>query len=241
MKAKIVWVLISLWLLLLVSWVIVSKSSAEKILLQWDIAENVDGYMIFQYQKNETYDYNNPVKTVVYPEGKIPADIDRIIIDVPGIAGQDVKYRWVARSFRGDEQSVDSNEVTYVVASTIPPAPSEIIGQYEKDKSIITISWVQPEESEEWQTISHWIIYWRFKGDEEWVPIGRINADHALSMEAPFAAVEPEQQSEVEFTIVAYRRSGVYSQNSDILTLDIDRRGVPPVQNLRINIEIPVT
>lgn len=237
---RTIFMILLLWAVIILCITLAIVARAEKITLQWDTVEGVDGYYIYQFQKDETYDYTNPVKTVVYPDGKIPQHVDRLIIDLEGIAGQDTKYRWVARSFRGDEQSDDSNEVEYVVALTIPPAPNELAGSFDKEAGMINLSWVQPVETQSYRMISHFIVYCRQQGDEEWKAIGRINSDNELTLQAPISAIMSEEKATLEFTIVAYRRSGVYSHNSDILSLEIDRTKVPVIQNLRINIEIPV-
>lgn len=228
------------WLVIIFTATLAVVARGEKITLTWDTVDGVDGYYIYQYGKDEQYDYNKPVTTVVYPDGKIPQDVDRLIVDLPGIEGRDVKYRWVARSFRGDEQSVDSNEASYVVALTVPPAPGELAGSFDKPGGMINIAWLQPAEAEVWQTINHWIVYCREKGTENWNAVGRINSDHELAIEMPISAIITGDKATLEFVIVAYRRSGVYSSNSDILTIDVDTSVVPPMQNLRINIEFPV-
>ncbi|MBT8342949.1 MAG: hypothetical protein KJP07_23315 [Desulfatitalea sp.] len=222
-----------------------SVPSAEKIMLQWDGVEDVDGYYIYQAIRagdppEHAFDYDQPVTTDDYPDGKIPQNVNQITVDLPGIESSDAKYMFVARAFRDDEQSENSNEVSYVV-SLIPPLPAgELAGGYNKGAGIISLSWQQPGDEPEWrQPVSHWIIYYRIDAGG-WIPIGRIDSGNELTLEAPFSAVAEGEQKTVEFAIVTYRRSGIYSANSDILAIDIDRRGVPPVQNLKISIEIPV-
>ena len=236
------WFALLLFVLGLILAVMVYRVAGEEIRLEWDPADDqtVDGYMLYQSQKDSTFHYDIPVTTSEYPDGKIPPDVTSLDIDIPGIDGSDTRYRFVARAFRGEEFSPDSNEVSYVVSLVAPPAAIDLAGSYDKSAGLVHISWVQPEEEQEYRTISHWIIYYRIR-DGDWTPIGRIDSDHELSMDAPFDAIPQGEQADVEFVIVSYRRSGKYSPNSEILTLDIDRRDVPPVQKLRINIEFPVT
>lgn len=222
---------------------------AEKITLEWDSVENVGGYYIYQtihdYQGYEdkigtrVFDFENPVKTEAYPDGKIPQNITTLTVDLPGIPGEDTKYAFTAKSFRGDSLSVQSNEVEFVVVLVPPIAPSQLQGSFNKDDGLISISWNQPAD-ETWRSVSHWIVYSRESGTEQWNAVGRINSDHELTIEMPISAIMTGDRATLEFVIVAYRRSGVYSQNSDILSIDVDRTDVPPIQNLRINIEIPV-
>lgn len=249
MNAKIIWFLIFVWFFALTFLFVHNEAHPEKIQLEWDPVENVDGYYLFQtirawnpdtQQVEHEFDYSNPVKTETYPDGKIPQNITTLEIDLPGVSGADTKYMFTARSFRDDDQSCDSNEVPYVVSLVTPPAAAELSGSYIEDEKLIRISWDQPVEDFDWRTISHWIIYYRIDGGE-WSALGRIDADHELSMQAPFNVVPQGEQKAVEFTIVSYRRSGVYSANSEILSIDVDRSGdVPPIENLRINIEFPV-
>lgn len=238
MRIKIVWLLFLIWFLALTYLLWTDMAAGEKIMLQWDAVEDVDGYYLYQAIRggdpvSHTFNYLDPIATLSQSQTEFE-------VDLPGETGADTKYVFVARSYRGDKMSIDSNVASYVV-SLVPPFPAEgLDGKYDKDKAYVSISWVQPPETQAWRSIDHWIIYYRIAGGD-WVPIGRIDADHELKMEAPFDAVAQGEQASVDFVIVTYRRSGVYSENSDILTIDIDRRGVPPVQNLRINIEIPIT
>lgn len=240
MRKRIVYGVIILWFIFLFVFFLAVTGRCETITLEWDKVENVDGYFIFQYQKSETYDYGKPVVTDKYPDGKIPQDVNRLVIELEGIENTDVKYRFVARSFRGTEMSTDSNEVTYVVARTIPPTPTDLAGEYDHNTMVARLSWTQPQETEEWQTIHHWIVYCRVKGVEEWTAIGTVSQDHELKVETALDIAPENTLTVVEFTVVAYRRSGVFSHNSQILEVVVDKRTIPPVENLRINIEIPI-
>lgn len=213
-------------------------SYADVVTLQWDPVEEVDGYYIYKVTEHP-YDFSDPVKTEEYPDGKIPQDITTISIDLTGPTGEDTEYFFTAKSFRGDQTSEPSNEVSHIVCMVPPEPPSDLQGEYNKEQGLVTVSWEQSPEAEAWRQISHWIIYYKVEG-ENWIPIGRINSDHALTMEAPLDAVQQGERKNVDFVIVAYRNSGIYSQNSAVLTVDIDRRAVPPIQNLRLTVEIPL-
>ena len=249
MRAKVVWFILVLWFSCLLVLFFIVTARSEQITLEWDKVDGVDGYYIYQtirawnpetQQVEHHFDYSDPIKTESYPDGKIPQSITTLEVDLPGVADADTKYMFTARSFRDDDTSANSNEVPYVVSLVVPPPAAELSGSYSEDEKLIRISWDQPAENEPWRTINHWIIYYRID-DSEWIALGRINADHELSMQAPFNVVPQGEKKEVEFTIVSYRRSGVYSANSEILSIDVDRRGdVPPIENLRINIEFPV-
>lgn len=248
MTKKDVYVLVAfiIGLLLMVS---VYRTYGEQIELRWDPVEGVDGYRLYQAiraqnpetgQVEHSFDYESPITNGTYTDGNIPQDITSFTVDLPGVDGEDTKYMFTARAYRGDETSVNSNEVSYVV-SLVPPFPAaELSGGYDKDAGLINISWSQPADEYEWRMVSHWIVYFRLNDEDEWKAIGRIDSNHDLTMTAPFDAVSQDDTAVVQFVIVSYRRSGVYSANSDVLSLEIDRRTVPPIQNLRINIQIPV-
>lgn len=218
----------------------VFRAYGEQIELKWDPVETAEGYYIFQSQKDSTFHYDIPVVTDQFPDGKIPQNVTSLVVDLTGIDGQDTRYRFVARAFRGDEQSADSNEVSYVVSRVAPPAATELSGAYDISAGSIKLRWSQPAEDEEWRTIDHWSVYYRIRGTEEWTLVGTVEAGGELKLETPFNAVAEGEQNDVEFVIVSYRRSGVFSANSETLLVNVDREGVDPVENLRIDIEIPV-
>lgn len=229
--------------------VMVFRAYGEQIRLQWDAVDGVDGYYLFQAiraqnpdtgQVEHEFDYLSPITSEQFPDGKIPQDVTQFDVDLPGQADADTKYMFTARAFRGDETSENSNEVSYVVSLVPPFAPAELSGSYDKAAGMIHVSWAQPDDKFQWRTIDHWSVHYRV-ADGEWQPVGQVDAGHELAMETTFDAVAEGEQESVDFVVVAHRRSGVYSPDSDILTLDIDRRDVPPVQKLRINIEFPVT
>lgn len=218
---------------------------AENIMLQWDKVENVDGYRLFQsirVKKSDgswenIYDYASPITTETYPEGNIPQDVDSIIVDLPGVDEENTRYMFVARSYLGENESVNSNEVEYQVNLITPPAPTDLAGDYIKKDSLINLIWTQP--AEQWYETDYWKVFYKID-DSEWIEIGRIDKGNELTLTQEFDVVPAGSQKNVDFTVLAYRQSGKFSANSTVLTLDIDRREVPPIQNLRINVQIPV-
>jgi hypothetical protein len=224
--------------------ILVSIVRGEKIILQWDAVEGVDGYHLYQTirarnpdtgQVEHQFDYSAPAAT-------LPQATTEHTVDLPGVAGEDTKYVFTARSYRGEDTSVDSNVVAYVVSLVPPPAPGGLSGYYDVDAGAVTLSWEQPAEDEAWRSISHWILFYRSGGGEEFQQLGRVNADQQLELSAQFDAVPEGIRAEVEFVVVAYRSSGVYSANSAPFRIEIDRSGgvVPPIDELRISVIIPV-
>lgn len=239
MRAKD-WYAILLFVLGLILAVLVYRANGEQIRLQWDPVDGVDGYMLYQSQKDSTFHYDIPITTAEYPDGKIPQDVTSLDIDLSGYADQDTRYRFVARSFRGDEFSADSNEVQYYVCLVPPLAATDLTGSYDKHAAMVHLQWSQPSEEQAWRTIDHWSVYYRIGDESEWQLVGTVESGGDLKIESAFNAVAEGEIADVEFVVVSHRRSGVFSENSQILTLNVDRRGVPPIQNLRINIEFPV-
>lgn len=234
----------------LVSIAMLAGAAYAEIQLEWDAVEGVDGYKIFQAirmwnpetQQNEHhFDYSSPVTTENFPDGKIPQNVTSIVVDITGVENTSVKYLFVARSFIGDEESEDSNMVSYKYDLTKPPAPVNLAGGYDKDAQAISLSWSQPEE--EWGEVDHWKVYYRMQ-DGEFIELAKVDDEQNLTLTTDFDKVGSGEVAEVDFVVVAFRNTGQYSADSDVLTITIDRRDgiiVPPVPNLRINIFIPVT
>lgn len=82
------------------------SSSGADIQLQWEYPADAqaDGFKIFMIGGAvNAYDYAKPVITT--------GAADRsVVVTVPGIEGKISSYRFVARAFRGDRDSEDSNE-----------------------------------------------------------------------------------------------------------------------------------
>lgn len=221
---------------------------AGKVILQWDAVENVDGYNIYVTVPLTTengeiiteFDYSTPITTEAFPGGNVPQDVTEIEVEVLGELNKKLDYHFVARAFRGDNQSEDSNEVVYTVDRLIPATPIGVHSEYDNVSGLITLRWEQPIEEFE---IAYWSVFYRIKDDTsiaDWVKIGQVNSGLDLTLTAPFDVVALDEIKTVEFTIVAYRNDDTFSHNSDIVSLLIDRTEVPPIETLRIKAEIPV-
>lgn len=212
-----------------------SPSIAEEIILEWDSPKSpVDGIRIFQRTAypDDTYDFERPVAEVGPNETSVR-------IDVPGEPDKVLKYLWVARAFIADFESDNSNEVDYKVVNTIPPQPVELTGYYDSNNSIVYLSWKQPEDT---HPVWYWKVFYRVDS-VGFIELGQVNKDAELELISSFDVVPDGEFKEVDFVVVAFRRSGVFSENSETLNIRVDRRDqiiVPPVDNLRIEIEIPV-
>lgn len=235
MKAKLVWGVILVWFCTMVVLFLVATSKAENVQLQWDYDGGpADGFHI--YLKTDG-DYTDPAATIEYPDGNIPIDIRQVTIDLPVIDGEITNFVFIARTFKSTELSEPSNKVFYSVIGIPPLIPTTLEGDYDKEQSIIHVSWEQPQD--EYPT-HHWRVYARISGENDFKEIGLIRQEEGLELTTDFDLVPVGEQHTCEFVVIAYRRSGVFSSNSEILSLDIDRRQIDPVKNLKLNIQIPV-
>lgn len=207
-------------------------ANGEELLLIWDEpVDQIEGVKIFQKtaREGDVYDFTTPVADVKYPS-------TQVIIEVPGEDGAVLKYLWVARAYRGELESANSNEINYKVVNIPPLTPVSLSADYDND--VIRLTWDQPNDD---HPVNHWLLYFKHSDGSEFIPVGRVNEGNELELTKDISSLAPIGSiSELTFTVVAYRRSGVYSANSQEVNLTIDRRQVEPIQNLRIEIEIPI-
>lgn len=233
MRARLVWFLLFLWFFIMIFLFLTARVRADVITLQWDYSaeENPDGFRIYQRVVGEEYDYNTPLLSVA-------GDQRSVQFDLAGEPDAAIKYEFVAKAFLKDEQSDDSNPVEYTVVRVAPPVPIDLIGEFDRENSVIKIAWSQPTDEYD---VDHWRVYFRMTGSEdEYSEIGIVRKDNPLEITATFNAVSIGERANIDFVVIAYRRNETYSGNSQIITIDVDRRRLGVPQNLRINIEIPV-
>lgn len=106
MKTPIVVVLMFISILGIFFCLFVNASSGAEVTLEWTYPDDAkaDGFKIFMIGGEvNAYDYAAPIVTV--------GAADRVAkISVPGVDGKITAYKFVARAFRGDRDSEDSNE-----------------------------------------------------------------------------------------------------------------------------------
>jgi hypothetical protein len=223
------------------SFLFVSISSAEKIKLTWDQMQNVDGVRIYHAKRyyvesageNQSFwDYDNPIC-------EVPVTENSCTYELIGIDDKQVKYLFIARSYIGDKESANSNEVNYIYDLITPPAPINLSGSYSKTDKKIILSWTQPPE--QWCKVELWRVYYRIDGNE-YTELGIVDDENNLTLNTDFDAAPAGAITNVEFTVVAYRRSGKFSENSTALVVPIDRTDdappLPEPQNLKIEIQV---
>lgn len=207
----------------------VFTARAEKIGLVWDPPDaEIDGYHL--YQGNPDVDFAL-VSTPQFPSGDIPADVTAIELDLPGRGGLVYKYMWYIRAYRGADESANSNQVGYKVVNTTPLTPAGLTGSYMDGR--VTLQWTQPAED---HPVDHWELFYRL--DADWIKLGVVAGDQELKLSAPFTAAPAGVATSVDFTVVAYRRSGVFSANSGVFTLDINRQAIPAPTDLKVVFDV---
>lgn len=217
---------------------------AEQITLNWDIPSesDIDGFRCFQRTAyaDDAYHFDNPIKTSAHPDGSIGADINTLDVDVLGIEGGILKYMWVCRSFKGDAESENSNEVAYKVINTLPLTPAGLNGSYDAVNKTVNLNWDQPPEK---HRVYKWVVFYKLEGDPDYTELAMVDYDNELTVTRPLDVVAKGERKTVYFTVISYRRSGVFSADSNQFQIDIDRRDStdpPKPENLHIDIDIPV-
>jgi hypothetical protein len=209
---------------------------AEKIRLEWDppTDQNITGVKVFQKtaKDGDNYDFSAPVAIV-------DLNTNFADIEISGEPNAVLKYLWVVRAYRDIYESDNSNEVDYKVVRIAPISPAALQGNYDPEKGAITLSWIQPDDP---YPIYKWVVYYRISESDSWIELGSIDSAQDLTLTKAFDAVPDGTKKTVFFSVTAFRRSLTYSTDNAMIGVEIDRLGdnVPPIQNLRININIPV-
>lgn len=210
---------------------------SETIQLEWDYSAEdqakIDGFKLYMKEKwKDAFDYTDPIATLD------PADRSTSI-DAPTKAGAVQTYDFVIKAYKDDLESADSNTASYAVVGVKPLTPTGLMGQYDKELSIISLSWEQPLDPYD---IHKWIVYYQVDPAAGFLELGQVDKDQQLNLTTEFSGVAEGEIKNVTFTVVSFRRDyTVYSDNSESLIIEIDRSGPPvPPENLKINIEIPV-
>lgn len=121
-----------------------------------------------------------------------------------------LNHYFVARSFVGNEYSVDSNEVEHVISI------EEIINYWK----------VYYSET----SGGPWIFLGQVENTGQTVP----------TITDPITVVQQGERKTIYFTVVSFVDDELYSVNANEVTVDIDRRIPIPPSNLRIEVSIPV-
>lgn len=234
----IVAVMVSLVVILIA---FIAECNADSFDLEWDYNTTVDGFRIYSGPMTEQSDGSwypqlgdEPILSNIAPESRSATVVEN------GWAGQSKKFCFVARAFKGDQESADSNYVCAVIDNRPLSAPADPTGEYDRDLSMITITWTQTDADR----VSYWRVFYRIAdGDFADFVVVANTGQTAMTVTEAFDAVAEGEAADVEFSIVAFKDPQVYSPDSEVLTISVDRTTqtpLPPVENLRFKIEIPV-
>lgn len=116
MGAKVVWTIIFFWFISLIILFFAVATKCEEVKFQWDYPsdEIVDGFRIYERIEGDAY---------TVPVAETNGEARNATIELSGVEGELTKYEFVARAFRGDNESVDSNTVSCTIDKRIiPPA-----------------------------------------------------------------------------------------------------------------------
>jgi hypothetical protein len=115
MKRILFYAMLALALITAFMTIRVAVCRADQVTLQVDPSDGaVDGYRFFMRRQGQSYDYDRPAKTRT-------GGICTIAGLEPGVT-----YYFVARAFKGDDESGDSNEVKYLAVDRRPAKPTGI-------------------------------------------------------------------------------------------------------------------
>ena len=91
----------------------VTFAYSANVTLRWDA--NVpapEGYRVFAREGSQSYDYNNPLRTILTTENITECTLIGLT--------EGTTYHFVVRAFDGDLESADSEEVSYTPAAVVP-------------------------------------------------------------------------------------------------------------------------
>lgn len=109
-------------ILIALSFLFYSLSQADTVQLAWDPMDDVDGYRIYQREKDREYNYRQP-----------SCDTQVNTCTVEGLS-PGTEYFFVARAYAGNDESGDSNEVLHAaeireIGSPLMVSVSHMAGQ----------------------------------------------------------------------------------------------------------------
>lgn len=227
--------------LLLIS--IPAAADGDEFTLEWDYDTNttIDGFRIFsgpmgQLEDGSWYPKLNDTPLV----DDISPGSRQITVIEDGWEGVKKKYCFIARAFKGSEESPDSNYVCADINNLPLAAPLNLSGQYDQEQEIITITWDQEDKDR----LKFWRVYYKLQ-DAQFVMLAEIPYEDQTEYIAssPFTAVAQGQSADVEFAVVAFKNEKVFSANSEAIVVSVDRAPddeIPAPNDLKFSVIIPV-
>lgn len=201
-----------------------------KITFAWDANDPTpDGYRVFSRDDGVAYDHSSP---------NWEGTINQATIDYVCQEGQVCVTHHVVRAYVGDMESQDSNEVSYTFNGVKPSQPENLSAEYDKILKQITFTWTQPGQD----GISKWAFFMKDIDDQDstYSEIATVAGDSGAVDTVYQGELDlPEKLNHVEFVAVAFNESGVWSDDSDSVYLEINL--LPPVPNNTFRINVAYT
>jgi hypothetical protein len=203
--------------------------------LKWDHNDPLpEGYRIFQKIDGGSYDYQNPewqgVENTATLDKRGPVYPDLLpVTNLTAVYNADEKtivlnwrqenpeenndtYYYVVRAYKGEHESIDSNEVSI-----------NLVAINEPTKFAIYYTETPGENYTEFTSIDY------------------VNDGFEHVLIKPFTFVKPGENKNIYFAIVTFGLEGTYSQNSEEAMVTIDRSNeVPAPSGLDIEVVFPV-
>lgn len=215
-------------------------ADAAEVTLAWD--ENTDdrlsGYKIYY----DTDGAGPPYDGEGIDQGASPIDIS--MDDLDDVTAPQIKltglpdgaYQFAATAYDGSgNESGYSNEVAYTVDQRLPDAPIELMASYNPKTNMLSLSWKQAGDV----PTDFWKIYYREKGQTDWIELDEVKYSEAPSLTKALTAVSVGEHKIIEFTVVAFRAQGQNSEDAAVASVEIDRKPPPPpVLTIRVNVPV---
>lgn len=122
MKAKLLWLVIVMWILALLLF-FAHLSLAESVVFQWNYNTEVDGFRLYQGMTQGSDEGWTTIYDPV-PIADIPSEKRTVTKNIAGKPGVVQKYCFVIRAYIGDNISPDSNEACIKIDNTVIEVPA---------------------------------------------------------------------------------------------------------------------
>lgn len=187
-----------------------------------------DGYRFFNRKAGDNYNYAQGAEAWKGPE-------TQITLDFQCAEGQECVTYHVVRAYVLNDESGDSNEVSYTFDGVKPDAPGAFTAAYDKATKQITFTWSQTNQAK----IERWVFFMKDNDDSSstYKAVASVNGDTApVDLTYQTALDLPAKLNHVQFTAVAFNKSSVWGDEATPVVLEINLAPPLPNNTLRINV-----